>query len=344
MQITELKRKVLAGENLTPEEAYALGRMADKETLYAASAEITRKCASRKYNLCCIRNARSGKCSENCKWCAQSSYHNCHIEIYDLIDEEDALQDLEYAKQKGIHKFSLVTSGKRLTDKDFEKILSIYRKMNPMKQGCELCGSLGLLSKEQLRLLKEAGMQNYHCNLETAPSYFPALCTTHTFEEKVQTLQWAKEVGMQICSGGIIGMGETMEQRIELAFELKKLNVLSIPVNILDPVKGTKLEATPRLNDEEILTSIALFRFINPAAYLRLAGGKSKLSREIQLKALQVGLNASITGGLLTTPGTASTEEDREMFEVFYEKTSPPTPLHKRGGAEHISLFTQLSE
>ena len=319
MQITELKRKVLCGEELSLEEVYALSETDDKEALYAASAEITRKCASRKYDLCCIRNARSGKCSENCKWCAQSSFHNCQIELYDLIDEEDALRNLEHAKQKGIRKFSLVTSGKRLSDKDFEKILSIYRKMNRMKQDCELCGSLGLLSKEQLRLLKDAGMQHYHCNLETAPSYFPALCTTHTFEEKVQTLLWAKEVGLQICSGGIIGMGETMKQRIELAFEFKKLNVPSIPINILDPIKGTKLEAMPGLSDEEILTTIALFRFINPAAYLRLSGGRVKLSKEMQLKALQIGLNAAITGGLLTTPNMATEEEDRGMFEMFYE-------------------------
>jgi len=331
MLITELKEKVLAGKDITPEEACALGRIPDKEALYAAAAEITRKCAPRKYNLCCIRNAKSGKCSENCKWCAQSSHHDCQIEIYGLIEEEDALQNLEYAKQKGIDKFSLVTSGKRLSDKDFEKICAIYRKMDDKKQDCELCGSLGLLSKEQLRLLKDAGMQNYHCNLETAPSYFPSLCTTHSFEEKIQTLQWAKEEGLQICSGGIIGMGESIEQRVELAFELKKLNALSIPINILDPIKGTKLETIPRLSDEEILTTIALFRFVNPTAYLRLSGGKATLSKELQLKTLETGLNASITGGLLTTPGSTTTEEDRVMFEMFYERSLPPTPSSRRG-------------
>jgi len=212
----------------------------------------------------------------------------------------------------------LVTSGKRLSDKDFEKIISIYKKMKQKKHDCELCGSLGLLSKEQLRQLKEAGMQNYHCNLETAPSHFPALCTTHTFEEKVETLRWAKEVGLQICSGGIIGMGETMKQRIELAFELRKLEAPSIPINILDPIKGTQLEAMPELSDDEILTTIALFRFVNPSAYLRLSGGKAKLSKDMQLKALQTGINASITGGLLTTPCTTTTEEERTMFKIFY--------------------------
>ena len=329
MLITELKEKVLAGGEVTQEEACMLAHVTDKEVLYAAAAGITRKRASREYNLCCIRNAKSGRCSENCKWCAQSAHHNCQIEIYELIDEEDVLQNLEYAKQKGINKFSLVTSGKRLSDNDLEKRRSIYLKMNEQKGDCELCGSLGLLSKEQLRLLKDAGMQNYHCNLETAPSYFPTLCTTHSFDEKIQTLQWAKEVGLQICSGGIIGMGESIEQRVELAFELKKLNASSIPINILDPIKGTKLEKLPKLSDEEILTTIALFRFINPTAYLRLSGGKASLSKEIQLKALETGLNASITGGLLTTPGSTTTEEDREMFERFYSLSPAPSPQER---------------
>jgi len=290
----------------------------DKEALYAAAAEITKQCASPHYNLCCIKNARSGRCTEDCKWCAQSSYHNCRIDIYGLISREEALLNLQHAKLEGIHRFSLVTSGKCLSDADFERVISIYRQMNEEKEDCELCGSLGLLTREQLKQLKEAGMQRYHCNLETAPSYFSNLCTTHTFAEKVQTLEWAKEVGLQICSGGIIGMGESMEQRIELAFEFRRLEVPSIPVNLLDPIPGTRLEGMPGLTDEEILTTIALFRFINPSSALRLAGGKSKMSRALQIRVLQIGVNASITGGLLTTPGSATTEEDREMFRQFY--------------------------
>ena len=319
MNITELKQKVLQGGEINFEEAVFLGNVDDKEALYAASMEITQKKASARYNLCCIRNAKTGKCFEDCKWCAQSAHHNCNINIYDLIDADDALHHLEHVKQEGIQRFSLVTSGKKLSEKDAEKAYSIYRQMSKVKGGCELCGSFGLLSKEQLLALKDAGMQNYHCNLETAPSHFHNLCTTHTFAEKVQVLQWAKEAGLSICSGGIIGMGETMQQRIELAFELRRLESPSIPINILDPIPGTQLENTSPLSDEEILTAIALFRFINPTAYLRLAGGKSKLSKEMLHKALQTGMNASITGGLLTTPGSATTEEDKEMFELFYK-------------------------
>jgi adenosylmethionine-8-amino-7-oxononanoate aminotransferase len=316
--IDELKEKVLRGEPLQPDEAIRLSRTTDKEALYNASAEITQKCAPHKYNLCSIRNAKSGKCSENCKWCSQSASHKCKIDIYQLVDETDALTNLAHAKRNGIEKFGLVTSGKRLSDSEFEKILKIYKKMDQEKEKCELCGSLGLLSKEQLKQLKEAGMKNYHCNLETAPSFFPKLCTTHTFQDKIETLQWAKEVGLQICSGGIIGMGESMEQRIELAFELQKIGSMSIPINILDPIPGTALENSAPLNEEEILTTVALFRFINPHAYLRMSGGKAKLSDALKVKMLKVGMNASITGGLLTTPGTATTEEDRELFRVFY--------------------------
>ena len=319
MNITELKQKVLQGGEINFEEAVFLGNVDDKEALYAASMEITQKRASARYNLCCIRNAKSGKCFEDCKWCAQSAHHNCNINIYDLIDVNDAQHHLEHAKKKGIQRFSLVTSGKKLSEKDVEKTCSMYRQISKVKDNCELCGSFGLLSKEQLSALKNAGMQNYHCNLETAPSHFHNLCTTHSFAEKVQALQWAKEAGLSICSGGIIGMGETMQQRIELAFELRRLESPSIPINILDPIPGTQLENTPPLSNEEILTAIALFRFINPTAYLRLAGGKSKLSKEMLHKVLQTGMNASITGGLLTTPGNATTEEDKEMFELFYQ-------------------------
>jgi adenosylmethionine-8-amino-7-oxononanoate aminotransferase len=316
--IDKLKEKVLGGFPLDKEEACLLSQTVDKESLYEASAEITRKCASRKYNLCCIQNAKSGKCSEDCKWCSQSAFHKCKIDIYGLVDEADALANLEHAKKNGIEKFSLVTSGKRLSDYEFEKILRIYKKMNEEKGNCELCASLGLLSKEQLKALKEAGLRNYHCNLETAPSFFPELCTTHTFEDKIRTLQWAREAGIHICSGGIIGMGETMEQRIELAFELNKIGSISIPINILDPIPGTTLENSLPLGDEEILTTVALFRFINPKAYLRMSGGKAKLSAELKSRMLYVGINASITGGLLTTLNTVTTEEDRALFREFY--------------------------
>jgi len=173
---------------------------------------------------------------------------------------------------------------------------------------------MGLIGKEELLMLKEAGVTRYQCNLETAPSFFSELCTTHTAEEKKRTLLAAKECGLDICSGGIIGMGETMEHRVELACELRSLGVKSVPVNILNPIKGSALENAAPLCDDEILTTVAMFRFVLPDAFIRFAGGRVRMSEELQTRALRAGINASMVGDLLTTPGT-SVEKDYGMFE-----------------------------
>lgn len=316
IQILELKTKIIAGYKITQSEALELSLSNEVETMTDAAYEIMQTFCGNDFDMCSIVNAKSGKCSENCKWCAQSAFHKTGIEEYDIIDEKAAIEYALINTQQGVRRFSLVTSGKTITDAELDKYLDIYKQIRD-KSNISFCASMGLLTKPQLLRLKEAEIVHYHCNLETAPSYFPEICSTHTIEDKLQTIRWAKEIGLKICSGGIIGMGETMEQRIELAFTLRDLGVKSIPINILNPIQGTLLQNATPLSDEDILKTIAIFRFINPDSYLRFAGGRL-LIRHIQEKALHSGINASIVGDLLTTIGSNVDEDKRDFTKAGF--------------------------
>lgn len=300
--IKQLKEKVLQGELLTDADARLLLAQDNNKELFAAAAEITQHFLANKFDTCSIINAKNGNCSEDCKWCAQSAHFKTKNIPYPIVSEQECLRHAKYNHEQGILRFALVTSGKRVTNREAEVLaqrVKVIKEHTPLK----ICASMGLVKAEQLEILKAAGVENYHCNIETAPSLFSSLCTTHSLEQKMETIAAARAVGMRVCSGAIIGMGESMEQRIEIAIFLQKAKVNSIPINILTPIENTPLANTPLIAEEDVLKTIAIFRFINPQAFLRFSGGRARLSEKTQKLALKIGINAAIVGDLLTTIG-----------------------------------------
>lgn len=309
--VSGLEKKIEEGYRPDYDEALSLMRSLSLEDLCALAHALRLQYQGKRVDMCSIMNARSGKCGEDCKWCSQSRFHHTDIEVYPLVDAEAALREAVHNASKGVSRFSLVTSGRTLSLADTERICAIYRRIGsecPIK----LCASLGLLNREQLFQLKESGVTRYHCNLETAPSYFPQVCTTHTIEEKLQTIEWAREAGLEICSGGIIGMGESEEQRVEFALALRRTGAVSIPVNILNPIPGTRLAGTPPLKDEEVIRAVAMIRILNPEASVRLAGGRSRI-KAVEPELFRCGISGSIVGDLLTTTGS-DIDTDKAMF------------------------------
>lgn len=312
-RISQLKEKVLSGEQISAEEALGLASLTagERNALWQAAEEVTLKFMPRKFDSCSIINARSGRCPEDCKWCAQSAHYGTDIATYPLVDRETCMEMADRNRKAGIGRYSLVTSGRSVKGEALDTVCSYYAELRD-SGGLYLCASLGLLDREAMHRLHEAGVKRYHCNLETARSFFPTLCSTHTQDEKLATIDLARKEGMEICSGGIIGMGETMRQRIEFALELRAIAPASIPINVLQPIPGTPLESQPPLTDEEILDTVAIFRLVHPRVTLRFAGGRARISPEAQRKALKIGINGAIMGDMLTTVG-AMIEQDKTM-------------------------------
>ena len=312
-----LVERIIRRGGLDREEAESMAESVPLRQLVSMAAEVTAACASRRFDTCSIINAKSGRCPEDCKWCAQSAHYHTDASEYPLLDRDSILRAAKQCEEKGIGRFSIVTSGRRLTEKEIDSICSTAAYL---RKECRisLCLSAGLLDKPSLMKLHRAGISRYHCNLETAPSYFGQLCSTHTQAEKIKTLSSAREAGMDICSGGIIGMGETMAQRLELAFTLRELGVKSVPVNILSPIKGTPLADQPLIPEDEIVRTVAMFRLIMPDAYLRFAGGRARLSEQALMTSFQAGINSAIIGDMLTTTGADVATDKARILAAGY--------------------------
>lgn len=307
----EMKDKILRGKWIGREEAL---RLAEEplEELRQAADEIRRKVCGNGFDLCTIVNAKCGRCSEDCRYCAQSAhYRTACEESYPLLSTQELLEDARSNAQQGVLRYSIVTSGRRLSEEEVEQACESIRRIRA-EVPIEVCVSFGLLDEVQFRKIKAAGASRVHCNLESSARYFPSVCTTHTYEEKIRTLQKAKRAGLSICSGGILGLGETMEDRIDMVLTARELGVKSIPVNLLNPIPGTPYENRVPLDNEEACRCVAMFRFLIPDASIRLAGGRGLLGDKGEACFLS-GANAAISGDMLTTAGI-TVETDMELL------------------------------
>lgn len=293
------------------DEALALLGPSRREELRERAHETTLKCVERRFDFCSIINARSGRCSEDCRWCAQSAHWRTGCQTYGWVGTDACVEAAREAKANGADRIGIVTAGKGFEASSIGEVVEAVKAIRE-RVGIDVCASLGILSEEALRLLKEAGLKRIHCNIETAPSLFGRLCSTHALEEKIATIKAARRLGFDICCGGIIGMGESDEELVEFAFALKDIAPDSIPVNVLHPIEGTPLGAMPLLDADRIVDSVALLRLVNPSVPLRFAGGRRDMSDETAAKCIYVGMSAGIAGPLLTTPG-ADFDDDREL-------------------------------
>lgn len=307
----KLKEEILNGHLATKEEIINILNEPLEELTVCAN-EIREHFCENKFDICTIINGKSGKCTENCKYCAQSMFYKTKIEEYPLLDTKKIVDEAKYNAERGVLRYSIVTSGKRLSDNEVDKVCEAIKEI---RKECDIsvCGSFGLLNREQFLKLKEAGLTRVHNNIETSKNNFCNVCTTHTFQDKLNAIKEAQSVGLNICSGGIIGLGESMEDRVDMAFTIREIGAKSIPINVLNPIKGTPYENNRILTNDEVCRVVAIFRFIIPDSSIRLAGGRG-IFQDKGRQCFLSGANAVISGDMLTTSGV-SIENDMKMIE-----------------------------
>jgi biotin synthase len=319
--LNELTDKTLGGADITKDEAQRIHDLRAQEEIIAlmAHANMLRShFKGTRIDLCAVVNVKSGRCTEDCIFCAQSAHHLANIETYSLLDTKDVVKRAKEAQEDGAKRIGVVTSGKGMSNS--KELEALCASIEEITKNSDLvpCASLGVLNPEQIHCLRDAGLKRYHHNLETAESYFSNICSTHSFSERVQTIIAARKAGFETCSGGILGLGETPEQRIELAFTLRDLDVDSIPLNFLNPVTGTPAEKYPLLPPLEILKIIALFRFILPQKDIRICGGRETGLRTLQPFMYVAGANGTMVGNYLTTSGRNPDVDLQEIKDLGF--------------------------
>ena len=319
--VLNLAKDIINGKQITKDyEHLHIFYDSDLEELMEGANLIRKFYVGDYVDLCSILNAKSGKCSEDCKFCAQSVHNKTNVKVYDFLDEDEILNAAADSAKNKVDRFCLVTAGKSLTGKEFEKAVKVIEKI---KLNCDvkICASMGFLEKDQLKKIFKAGVTTFHCNIETSKENFKNICTTHSFDMKVKTIKMVKEIGMRACSGGIFGMGETFADRVNMALILSELLVDSIPINILIKINGTPFENKKiKFDEEDLLRTVAMFRYINPKADVRLAAGRKNLTNFGE-KALKSGANSMISGNMLTTTINSTVFQDKVMLKEIGRAT-----------------------
>jgi biotin synthase len=319
--LSVLTERVINGADITRSEALCVLSLSKQEEIVMLLAHANRlrnHFKGNRIDLCAVVNAKSGRCGEDCIFCAQSARHKTDIKTYPLMNTSEVVRASSLAGGEGAHRIGIVTSGKGIHNKEELERIGEFIKEISKSSNSTPCASLGVLSDEQLSRLRDAGLKRYHHNLETAESHFPKICSTHTYKERVHTVLRVKKKGFEVCSGGIFGLGETPEQRVELAFALRDLEVDSVPLNFLNPVKGTPAEKQPLLPPLEILKIIALFRFVLPKKDIRVCGGREVGLRTLQPLMYLAGANGAMVGNYLTTRGRDSRVDLQEILDLGF--------------------------
>jgi biotin synthase len=303
--------------HLTRDEALAVARLPldDLPSLIALAHKVRLEWCGPEVELESLINAKSGACPEDCAFCSQSVRYHTGVDVYPFLDVDEILDAARATRAAGATQFCIVVAVRGPEERLLRRVLDAVDLVQ-RETGLEVACSLGLLTDEQAARLADAGVRRYNHNLETCRARFPEICTTHSYDDRVETARRARDAGMELCCGGILGMGETLEERVDFAFELAALEPCEVPINLLDPRPGTPMDGRATLSPREALQAIALFRLILPAAWLRLAGGRERVLGELQAMGLLAGANALIVGNYLTTTGR-SADEDRALLDAL---------------------------